>query len=62
MQDGIWVRIVGIIVRYVAMKDEGQDEGGGAVADNEGVDMGWDWPERHCVWLRSAWASWGRLK
>ena len=38
-----------VVVRYVAVEDEGEDEGGGAISDNDGVDMIWDRPDGHVV-------------
>lgn len=39
----------GVVIRRVAMEDEGEDEGGRAVADNNGVDMGWNRPDSHVI-------------
>ena len=50
----------GIVVRYVAVEDEGEDEGGGAIANNNGVDMGWDRSEEHNT-IRGS-GAWTMLK
>lgn len=47
----------GVVVRYVAVEDEGEDEGGWAIADNDGVDMGWNRPEEHVTRMGGAWTS-----
>ncbi len=39
----------GVVVGRVAVEDEGEDEGGGAVADNDGIDMGWNRPDGHVI-------------
>ena len=49
MQDRIGMGARGVVIRYVAVEDEGEDEGGGTIADNGSVDVGWDRPESHMV-------------
>ena len=39
----------GVIIRRVAVEDEGEDEGGRAIADNNSVDMGWNRPDSHVI-------------
>ena len=40
MQDRVRVGIGGIVVGGVAVKEKGQDEGRGTIADNDGVNVG----------------------
>ena len=39
----------GGVVRYVTVEDEGEDEGGGTISDDEGVGIIWDGPDGHVV-------------
>ena len=47
----------GVVVWRVAVKDIGQDEGGRAIADNDGVDVRWKIPDGHTMVRQWGWTS-----
>lgn len=47
VKDWVGVGCGRVVVWDVAMKDVGEDEGGGTIADDDGVDSGRDWLGSH---------------
>lgn len=39
----------GVVVWGVAVKDIGEDESGRAIANNDGIDVGWKMPDGHSM-------------
>ncbi len=47
VKDGVWMGCGRVVVWSVAMENIGEDEGGGTIADNNGVDGGRNWLASH---------------